>query len=81
MTCGDDITKKIEDIPLSNETIRTCIYNMYNNIRQQAIAAIKTSGQFSLQLNETIYIRDGAELVAYVRYSGLTHTEEEFLFC
>lgn len=42
-----------------------------------AIAAIKTSGQFSLHLDES----SNAQLMAYIRYRGLKDMEEEFLLC
>jgi hypothetical protein len=53
MACGHETAKKIEQIPLSNDTIRTCIYDMLNDIKQQVTAVIKTSRQFSLQLDKT----------------------------
>jgi hypothetical protein len=41
---------------------------------------MKTSGQFSLQLDETADVSDDAQLIAYVRYPALTDMEQEFLF-
>jgi hypothetical protein len=46
IACGDDIAKKIGQIPLSNDTIRIRIYEMTNDIKQHVITAIKTCGQF-----------------------------------
>ncbi|KAK3863613.1 hypothetical protein Pcinc_030639 [Petrolisthes cinctipes] len=51
------------------------------DIKAQVIAAIKESGQFSLQLDESTDLSDDAQLMTYVRYQGPEDMEEEFLFC
>ena len=56
--CGCDVVRKIEHIPLLNDTICVCIYDMLNDIKRQVIAAVKTSGQFSLQLDESTNVSD-----------------------
>lgn len=54
--------------------IVSCIYDMANDIKQ-VTAALKTSGQISLQLDEMADVNDAAQLMAYVRYSGQTNME------
>jgi FKBP-type peptidyl-prolyl cis-trans isomerase (trigger factor) len=81
ITCGDDTAKKTEQVPLSQNTIDTHIYNMSNDIKQQVIKAIKMIRQFSLQLDERTNESDNAQLIACVHYPGLKDMEEEFLFC
>ena len=51
------------------------------DIKDQVIAAIKKSWQFSLQPDESADISDDAQLLTYVRYQGADNMEEEFLFC
>ena len=51
------------------------------NIKAQLIAAIKESGQFSLQLDESTDLSDDAQLMTYVWYQGEEDMEEESLFC
>ncbi|XP_068246495.1 SCAN domain-containing protein 3-like [Palaemon carinicauda] len=54
---------------------------MSHDIKDQVIAAIKKSGHFSLQLDESTDVSDDAQLMTYVRYQGPEDMEEEFLFC
>jgi hypothetical protein len=54
---------------------------MSNCIKPQGITAIKSSGWFSLLMDETADVNDDEQLIACVLYSGLTDMEEEFLFC
>lgn len=51
------------------------------DIKRQVISAIKTSGQLSLQLDETTDVSDNAQLIAYLLYVGLAKMDEEFLCC
>ncbi|XP_068233586.1 zinc finger BED domain-containing protein 5-like [Palaemon carinicauda] len=78
---GKEFAKKIEHVPLSNDTVKKRIQNMSHDIKDQVIAAIKKSGHFSLQLDESTDVSDDAQLMTYVRYQGQEAMEEEFLFC
>jgi hypothetical protein len=58
----------------------------YQNIKElrskpQWIATIKSSGLFSLLVNETADVNDDEQFIALVLHSGLTDVEEEFLHC
>jgi hypothetical protein len=51
---------------------------MTNVIKQQVTVAIKTSWQFSLQVDGMSDMSDDAQLTAYVCYPGLTDVENNF---
>ncbi|XP_066983788.1 protein FAM200C-like [Macrobrachium rosenbergii] len=78
---GDAAVKKIQTIPLSDNTINRRIQEMSGDIKEQVVAAIKESGKFSLQLDESTDVSDDAQLLVYVRYQGKSDIEENFLFC
>ncbi|KAK3874626.1 hypothetical protein Pcinc_020446 [Petrolisthes cinctipes] len=80
-TIGKEFAKKIEHVPLSNDTVKKGIQSMSCDIKAQVIAAIKESGQFSFQVDESTDLSDDAQLMTYVRYLGPEDMEEEFLFC
>lgn len=79
--CGDESSKKLQKIPLSNDTIRLRINDMSFDIKNQLISAIKIAGLFSIQLDETTDVSKDAQLMVYVRYPGLTDIQEDILFC
>ncbi|XP_068250356.1 zinc finger BED domain-containing protein 5-like [Palaemon carinicauda] len=56
-------------------------YQMSGDIKEQVVAAIKDSGKFSLQLDESTNVSDDVQLLVYVRYQGKSDIEENFLFC
>lgn len=74
-------TKKIGEIPLSNNTVKRRIEEMSENIKQQLISALKRSDFYSLQLDESTDIADNANLLAFVRFETNESVEEEMLFC
>ncbi|XP_056645802.1 protein FAM200C-like [Diorhabda sublineata] len=74
--CGDESSKKLQKIPLSNDTIRLRINDMSFDI-----PAIKIAGLFSIQLDKTTDVSEDAQLMIYVRYPGLTDIQEDILFC
>ena len=79
--CGDDVAKKLDIVPLSNDTVRRRIASISANIKEQLISSIKKGREFSLQIDESTDISDDAQLLVYVRYLGENTLEEEFLFC
>ena len=78
---GDEIVKKLQMIPLSNNTIQRRISMISEDICNQVIECIKQSGFFSLQLDESTDCSDAAQLLVYSRYQGNDDMQEEFLFC
>ncbi len=79
--CGDDVAKKIQVIPLSNDTVRNRIIDMSMDVKDQVVARMKAAGTYSYQLDESTDIGSGAQLMVFVRYEGSDDLEEEFLFC
>ena len=79
--CSDDVAKKLDIVPLSNDTVRRRIASISANIKEQLISSIKKGREFSLQIDESTDISDDAQLLVYVRYLGENTLEEEFLFC
>lgn len=79
--CGEDVARKLEIIPLSNDTVRRRIVDMSLDIKHQVVDRIKAKGAFSLQLDESTDVSDNAQLLVCVKYEGPVDLEEEFLFC
>lgn len=65
-------------VPLSNNTIERRIHEISASVLEQTIAAVKRSGIFSLQLDETTDIGNNAQLMVFVWYWV---TKNYFLFC
>lgn len=65
---GNENAKKIEHVPLSNNTVKKRIQSMSHDIKDQVIAAIKKSGQISLQQDESTDDSDDAQLMTHIRY-------------
>ena len=66
--CGDVVANKLPMVPLSKDTIKRRIQGLSNHVLQQTIAAVKCSGKFSLQLDETSDIENNAQLMVFVRF-------------
>ena len=64
--CGGEQAKKLELIPLSNDTITRRIKDMSIDIKKQLIARVHKSVNFAIQLDET---------------TGSQDIEEDILFC
>ena len=52
--CGDDVAKKLDIVPLSNDTVRRRIASISANIKEQLISSIKKGREFSLQLMKVL---------------------------
>ena len=52
--CNDAVTNKLAMVPLSNDTMKRRIQEISEDVLQQTIASVKRSGNFSLQLDETV---------------------------
>lgn len=74
-------TNKINDIPLSNTTVKRRIDEMSENVKEAVITMLKQSEYFSLQLDESTDIAGQANLLAFVRFEFNGNIEEEMLFC
>lgn len=75
-------TKKIEAVPLSNDTIHSRISDISTNILEQVIAELdSTPFPFNMQLDESTDISQCSQLLVFVRYIYSGTSKEEFLFC
>ena len=77
--CGDAVAKKLDMVPLSNDTIKRGIQEISENLLLQTIACVKRSGKFSLQLDETIDIANDVQLPVFVRYLDANDYMKQFL--
>ena len=79
---GTEAEKKLKQIPLSNDIIRSRINDMSRDILQQVITDLKASPvKVSIQLDESTDVSCCSQLVAFVRYVKEKEVVEEFLFC
>ena len=78
---GLEAKKKIQQVSLSNDTIRRRIENMDANVCQQVCSAIKKSMlQPSIQLHESTYSALESHLIAFAGYEKDIQMKVEFLF-
>ena len=73
--------QKIQQVSLSNDTIKRRISQMSANVKQQVINEIKASPMFSLQLDESADVASCSQLLVFVRYVHTEDVKEEFLYC
>ncbi|XP_045470679.1 zinc finger BED domain-containing protein 5-like [Harmonia axyridis] len=64
---GLEARKKIQDIPLSNNTAKARIELMSNDIEEQLVSRIKISPFFALQCDESTDISNCCQLLIFVR--------------
>lgn len=82
MVCGMEQRKKIEVVPLSNDTLHSRISDMSTNILEQVISELNlTTFSFSMQLDESTDISQCSQLLVFVRYIYSGTSKEEVLFC
>ena len=78
---GETSAQKIQQVSLSNDTIKRRISQMSANVKQQVINEIKASLMFSLQLDESTDVASCSQLLVFVRYVHTEDVKEEFLYC
>ena len=74
-------SQTMQQIPLSNDTIKSRINEMSVNIQSKVIAKTNSSTVFSLQLDESTDVSNLSQLLVYSRYIADGLIKEEFLFC
>ena len=63
---GETSVQKIQQVSLSNDTIKRRISQMSANVKQQVINEIKASPMFSLQLDESTDVASCSQLLVFV---------------
>ena len=74
-------SQTMKQISLSNDTIKSQIHEMSDNIKSKVLSKIDSSPVFALQLDESTDISNLSPLLVYVRYVADERNNEEFLFC
>ncbi len=80
---GDGSEREIQQISLSNNTVKRKINEMLDDIKEKVIQEIKSSptGMFAIQLDESMDVSSCAQLLVFVRYVFLCDIKEEYLLC
>ena len=83
LVLGDESRKKLDTIPLSDNTIARRIRNMAQDIRAQLILELNSSthGLFSIQLDESTDVSNFSQLMVFVRWATIDGLQEEILYC
>ncbi len=74
---GEDKSKQLAKIPLSNNTVKRRIATMSEDVRDQLSARLR-GNNFALQIDESTDVSKMAQLLAYVRYEWEHEIKEDF---
>ena len=77
----ENASQTMKQISLSNDTIKSRIHEMSDNIKSKVLSKIDSSPVFVLQLDESTDISYLSQLLVYVRYDANERIGEEFSFC
>ena len=77
---GEQQANKLQAISLSNDTDRSRISEMSEDIFLQVVTAVKHRPVYSLQLDESTDVASCSQLLVYVRYLNSEIMKEEYLF-
>ncbi|XP_076043774.1 SCAN domain-containing protein 3-like [Oratosquilla oratoria] len=77
------VAKRITKCTIGEKLVKPAALDMIRTIIRDiaVVAAIKESGNFRSQLDESTNVSDNAQLLVYVRYQGKSDINEDFLFC
>ena len=78
---GETSAKKIQQVSLSNDTIKRRISLMPTDVKQQVMAEIKSSPMFSIQVDESTDFASCSQLLVFLRYIHMEDVTGEFLYC
>ena len=81
LVLGEEESKKMKQISLSNDTIKNRIDEMSDNIKGQVVSKILSSPLFAFQLDESTDVANIAQLLVFCRYITSQGIEQDFLFC
>ena len=77
---GENTAKKIQKIPLSDNTVSQRINDMMVDILEQLEDKLSKSKLFSIQLDESTDIKGKCQLLANIRFIASDSIQESFLF-
>ncbi|XP_065263663.1 deleted in malignant brain tumors 1 protein-like [Emys orbicularis] len=78
---GEKVAKRIDMVPLSNNTLSRRINDMSNNVETTIIHRVKNSPYYDIQLDESTVVANLAILLLFVHYVNEGMVEEDLLFC
>ena len=83
VTClfGPNAAKKLDVVPLSDNTVSRRIQDLASEVKKILIQRIQKCNFFAIELDESTDVANFAQLMMYVRYEYEQAIEEEFLFC
>ncbi|XP_035225125.1 zinc finger BED domain-containing protein 5-like [Stegodyphus dumicola] len=76
---GEKAAKKIELVPLSNNTVSHRINDLANYVENELLKRIKLN-YFAIQLDESTDVTNAAVLLVYIRYLFTNIVQEDVLF-
>ena len=78
---GEAQARKLDEVPVSNNTVCRCIQDMADYSKSQLVRQVAESPFFAIQLDESTDVTNFPQLLVYVRYVYDFETIEDFLFC
>jgi len=78
---GESAVSKMKQVSLSNDTVKSRIFDMSCNIKSQLLAKAKASPVFAIQLDESVDVANLSQLIVFDRYVYNQSIEEDLLFC
>uniref|UniRef100_A0A8C3RXN0 Uncharacterized protein n=1 Tax=Chelydra serpentina TaxID=8475 RepID=A0A8C3RXN0_CHESE len=78
---GEKAAKRIDMVPLSNNTLSRRINDMSNNVETTTVHRVKNSPYYAIQLDESTDVANLAILLLFVCYVNEGMVEEDLLFC
>jgi hypothetical protein len=77
---GEKLSKDIDLIPLSDDTVTRWINGTAKNVGSELISRIKQSSFYSFKIDETTHVSNDGQLICYVRYEFNNDIHEDMLF-
>lgn len=78
---GEEHIKKVQQVPVSNDTVGRRIREMASDVELQVIESIQQSPKFAIAVDESCDVAGCPQLVTFVRYLAGNLIVEEFLCC
>jgi hypothetical protein len=78
---GEESVAKLNNISLSDTTVRSRTHEMARNIEDELVSRVRASPYHALQLDESTDVSGLAVLLVFVRYIHADRVEENMLMC